>query len=188
LVPERIRDMLIEPEKELPRRKEIRLRSYDYRSDGYYFVTICTDKGTPHISRHGKTVEQILLSLPQRFLGLGIDWYVLMPAHIHAIFTFHGMDKGLPEVVRAFKALVTRETGAKFWQRNYYEHVIRNERALLKIREYIENNPSAERLRFEEFYEGGSDESDPYKRLKRTPIKKSRRSLHRTRIDSPESM
>jgi len=75
------------------------------------------------------------------------------------------MDKILPEVVRTFKALVTRETGVKFWQRNYYEHVIRTERVLLKIREYIENNPSAERLRFEAFYESGSDESDPYKNV-----------------------
>jgi putative transposase len=153
----------IEPVKELPKRKEIRLRSYDYTSDGYYFVTICTHRGKPHIRQHSKVVEQILLSLPQRFSGLDIDWHVLMPTHIHAIITFHGMDKSLPEVVRTFKALVTRETGVKFWQRNYYEHVIRTERVLLKIREYIENNPSAERLRFEEFYESGSDESDPYK-------------------------
>jgi putative transposase len=27
------------------------------------------------------------------------------------------------------------------WQRNYYEHVVRNERALQLIREYISNNP-----------------------------------------------
>ena len=153
----------IEPVKGLPKRKEIRLRSYDYTSDGYYFVTICTHRGKPHISQHGKAVEKILLSLPQRFSGLEIDWYVLMPTHLHAIFSFHGMDKGLPEIVRAFKALVTRETGVKFWQRNYYEHVIRNERVLLKIREYTENNPAAGRLSFEEFYESGSDESDPYK-------------------------
>ena len=78
------------------------------------------------------------------------------------------MDKGLPEVVRAFKALVTRETGVKFWQRNYYEHVIRNERVLLKIREYIENNPEAKSLKFEEFYESGPDESDPYRDLLKT--------------------
>jgi hypothetical protein len=29
----------------------------------------------------------------------------------------------------------------KFWQRNYYEHVIRNEDEMNKIREYIKNNP-----------------------------------------------
>jgi putative transposase len=31
--------------------------------------------------------------------------------------------------------------GMPFWQRNYYEHIIRNERALNAIREYIGNNP-----------------------------------------------
>ncbi len=32
--------------------------------------------------------------------------------------------------------------GTPIWQRNYYEHVIRNERSLTEIREYIENNPA----------------------------------------------
>jgi REP element-mobilizing transposase RayT len=56
-------------------------------------------------------------------------------------------------MIRTFKALVKRESGEKeFWQRNYYEHVIRNEKALNKIREYIQNNPMVERIRVEEFY------------------------------------
>ncbi|PIU62804.1 MAG: hypothetical protein COS84_10165 [Armatimonadetes bacterium CG07_land_8_20_14_0_80_40_9] len=58
--------------------------------------------------------------------------------------------------MRTYKALVTKETGVKnFWQRNYYEHVIRSENALLKIREYIQNNPDALKIGFEEFYEDG---------------------------------
>ena len=153
----------IEPVGKLPKRKEIRLKSYDYKSDGYYFVTICTHRGKPNIRQYRKVAEQILLSLPERFSGLKIDWYVLMPTHLHAIFVFDGMKKGLPQVVRTYKALVTKNTGVKFWQRNYYEHVIRNEAALSKVREYVKNNPLAERIRFEEFYEGGSDKSDPYK-------------------------
>jgi hypothetical protein len=48
-------------------------------------------------------------------------------------------------------------------QRNYYEHVIRNVKALRNIRKYIEDNPLVERIKFEEFYRNGSDESDPYK-------------------------
>jgi putative transposase len=31
--------------------------------------------------------------------------------------------------------------GAKVWQRNYYEHIIRNDRSLQRIGEYIETNP-----------------------------------------------
>ncbi len=142
--------------KSLSKRKEIRLRKYDYSQNGYYFVTICTQQKKPNIAIHRDTVEQILFSLPERFSGLNIDWYVLMPTHIHVIFAFEGMKRSLSEVVRVFKALVTHEVKQKFWQRNYYEHVIRNEKALHNIRKYIDNNPSVERLRFEEFYRNES--------------------------------
>ncbi|KJS74862.1 MAG: transposase [Serpentinimonas sp.] len=52
----------------------------------------------------------------------------------------------LGDIVRAFKAVVTRRLRqmglAEFsWQRNYYEHIIRNDEALNHIREYIVNNP-----------------------------------------------
>ena len=154
----------IEPATRLPKRKYIRLKSYDYKSNGYYFVTLCTHKGKPNIRKYKEVVEQILLSLPERFLGLKIDWYILMSTHLHIIFIFNEMEKGLSEVVRVFKALITRNTGVKFWQKNYYEHVIRNETALFKIREYIQNNSLDERIRFEEFYKDGLDKSNPYKK------------------------
>ena len=55
----------------------------------------------------------------------------------------------LPEVVRAFKTFSSRRinafqgtTGTPFWQRNYYEHIIRNEEDLNRIRQYIEDNPA----------------------------------------------
>ena len=55
---------------------------------------------------------------------------------------------GLPEIVRAFKTFSARRinklrgsTGKPFWQRNYYEHIIRNERAFNAIQTYIVNNP-----------------------------------------------
>ena len=53
----------------------------------------------------------------------------------------------LSEIVRSFKAAVTRHAnrilGARNnpWQRNYYEHVIRDEQDLNDIREYVVNNP-----------------------------------------------
>ncbi len=56
--------------------------------------------------------------------------------------------KPLGRLIGAFKTVSTRRineqhamAGAKFWQRNYYEHIIRNEADLDRIREYIENNP-----------------------------------------------
>ena len=54
---------------------------------------------------------------------------------------------GLPEIVRAFKAFSARRinnildsAGTPFWQRNYYDHVIRNERELHAIRQYMADN------------------------------------------------
>jgi len=54
----------------------------------------------------------------------------------------------LPTLVRAFKSAVTRRInqmrntpGVPVWQRNYYEHIIRTERALNVIRRYIVENP-----------------------------------------------
>ncbi|MCC5941738.1 MAG: transposase [Balneolaceae bacterium] len=37
--------------------------------------------------------------------------------------------------------ILLENTGNRFWQRNYYEHIIRNERSLNRIRDYIINNP-----------------------------------------------
>jgi putative transposase len=53
----------------------------------------------------------------------------------------------LGDIIGAFKSLCIhqcRENSlnvGKFWQRNYYEHIIRNENELYRIREYIQNNP-----------------------------------------------
>ena len=57
---------------------------------------------------------------------------------------------GLPEVIRGFKTFSALRinqlrciTGVPVWQRNYYEHIIRHEESLEKIRQYIINNPSS---------------------------------------------
>ena len=54
----------------------------------------------------------------------------------------------LPTIMRAFKSATTYRInqsrgarGAPIWQRNYYEHIVRHERELNAIREYIQNNP-----------------------------------------------
>ena len=141
----------------LPKRKEIRLKNYDYSSNGYYFVTICTNNKQLFIEKHRKEIERTLLSLPVKFPGLTLDYYCLMSTHLHMILIFDKVKVTLSQIVRVFKALVTKITGEKsFWQRNYYEHVIRTEKALSKIREYIQNNPLVERIKFEQFYEAGS--------------------------------
>ncbi len=73
------------------------------------------------------------------------EWVVPEPQRVNS-------NPSLGDVVRAFKSLVFKvylgwirthdpARSAKFWQRNYYEHVVRNERALQAIRRYIRQNP-----------------------------------------------
>jgi len=69
-----------------------------------------------------------------------------MPAYIHLILILEHCELELGEIVRGLKAAATKQVGFKLWQPNYYEHVIRDEKALAGVREYIQNNPLAERL------------------------------------------
>ncbi len=54
----------------------------------------------------------------------------------------------LGAIVRSFKSAVTKQAremawmpGVPLWQRNYYEHIVRNERELERLRRYIDENP-----------------------------------------------
>ncbi len=73
-------------------------------------------------------------------------------ARVAPTFSIDRLAPTVGEIVGTFKSLCIHDWLAyirekkmdavgKFWQRNYYEHVIRNEDELNKIREYIENNP-----------------------------------------------
>lgn len=50
-------------------------------------------------------------------------------------------SKTLGALVRGFKSSVTKQLGYSIWQRNYYEHIIRNTDSYVHISEYIVNNP-----------------------------------------------
>ncbi len=61
---------------------------------------------------------------------------------------FKSPSQTLGSIIRGFKSAVTKRINAhrktygdSIWQRNYYEHIIRNERDLYNIRSYIELNP-----------------------------------------------
>lgn len=61
----------------------------------------------------------------------------------------HGQGQALPlqkitlgNIIGAFKSLTTNAgLNGKYWQRNFYEHIIRNDSELNRIREYIKTNP-----------------------------------------------
>jgi len=135
--------------------KNIRLRHYDYSSDGYYFVTICTDYLKPYLAGHTKFVvaQFIGQTFDGKYIpGITLDWNIIMPTHIHLILILEKCNSKLGEIIRRFKARTSKTIDFKIWQPNYYEHVIRNEAALNRIREYIQNNPRVIEIKFEEFY------------------------------------
>jgi REP element-mobilizing transposase RayT len=145
-----------------PYRKNPRLSTYDYANAGYYFVTICTHKREcffgeiieegMHLNSAGQMIASVWADMPRRLNKIGLDSFVVMPNHIHGIIV---LEKGvaLSRVVQAFKSISTneyirsvRQQGWKafndtLWQRSFYDHVIRNEEDLLRVQEYISNNP-----------------------------------------------
>lgn len=149
-------------------RKPNRLRNYDYSQNGLYFVTICTkgriewfgkiENGKMVSNKFGKIVEQQLNWLVEQYYYIDLDCQVVMPNHIHLVIEINqnvgaGRDLPLPvktkplsELIGAFKTtsskLIHQNGLTEFsWQRSFYDHIIRNEISLNKIREYIQTNP-----------------------------------------------
>ena len=117
----------------------------------------------------GGMVARWWLRLQEKFPGLETDESIIMPNHFHGIIviadpvgsappgrpdTDDATKPALGDIVGWFKTMTTNEyiRGVKtlewppfqgrFWQRNYYEHIIRNDDELNRIRAYIEANPA----------------------------------------------
>jgi len=153
-------------------RRSIRLKKYDYSQSGMYFVTICAQNrqclfgqvanDKILLNEYGEIVQMVWNELPQHYSNVQLDEFIVMPNHIHGIiiitndrFVGAGFKPaptpkhGLPEIIRALKTFSARKInelrnvqGEKLWQRNYWEHIIRNERSYQYIADYIVNNPS----------------------------------------------
>ncbi|MBI4130026.1 hypothetical protein HY468_01780 [Candidatus Roizmanbacteria bacterium] len=90
-------------------------------------------------------VEEKLLLL-QTIFPAEIDFYCIMPDHLHFIISLEQARQGrattsLAWVINAFKGWCTRATGRRIFQPNFYEHIIRDETSLGRIRRYILYNP-----------------------------------------------
>ncbi|WP_337866381.1 transposase [Ignavibacterium sp.] len=145
--------------KNYPVRKPTRLKEFDYSNNGYYFITICVQNNKMifgdvenekmKLNTYGKEVEKILLSLPERYKQIEIDYYVIMPNHFHGIFILsneNNQSVTISNVIGGFKSLTTitiHKLGIKDfkWQRSFYDRIIRDEKELFYIRQYIEQNP-----------------------------------------------
>lgn len=103
-------------------------------------------------------VAEIWQATPDQFPVVTLDAFVVMPNHVHGIVTL-GMDRldenpDLADVIGWFKTVTTnryiwgvRDQGwprfdGHIWQRDYYEHIVRNDAEMARFRTYIENNPA----------------------------------------------
>ncbi len=155
------------------RRKSPRLASYDYSQPGVYFVTLCTHNGSCLFGDVGGIVETCWAGIPHHFPDVELDLHIVMPNHLHGLIRLTcNADRlaggracpTIHTVIGAFKSAATRQVnamrntpGVPLWQRTYYEHVIRTEPGLDRIREYIATNPAKWDL----------DEENPAKRQQR---------------------
>ena len=145
-------------------RRSIRLNEFDYAQAGLYFITICVrnraslfghiDAGEMILNGAGLMVERQWLELTHHFDEIKLHECVVMPNHFHGIIELVDNQNALiGEVIGAFKSLSTNEYihnvnengwqpfDEKLWQRNFYEHIIRNDESYLEISEYIQTNP-----------------------------------------------
>lgn len=115
----------------------------------------------------GEIAKHFWNKIPTRYENIILDTFVVIPNHIHGIIGIEYNMNSLPvdnvdpekfrksrrqmylsKIISWYKMnvaiksnIILENTGNRFWQRNYYEHLIRNEKSLNRIRDYILNNP-----------------------------------------------
>ncbi|PJG85824.1 transposase [Conservatibacter flavescens] len=150
------------------KRRSIRLKDYNYASEGCYFITICCAERRPLfgmvrdnqtiLNEYGLLAQQEWVNTANKRINVELGEFIFMPNHMHGIViitddTSRGVcntplqspSNTLGAIIRGYKASVTSQLqenlGLVVWQRNYYEHIIRNEKSYDAIASYIENNP-----------------------------------------------
>ena len=160
--------------KPLPQPKSPRLQGYDYSHSGAYFITFCTFgkirhfgdiiSGTLTLNALGQIAYQEINKLPYYWKNLDLDLFVFMPNHVHFILVLHEKTPEIArlpttgDIVRNYKSGVTRmarkhnliDPYLRLWQGRYHDHIIRTERDLKFIRNYVATNP--ERWSEDKFY------------------------------------
>ena len=119
--------------------------------------------GKMRLNKFGKIAEACWHEVPDHFRNVELGTFVVILNHVHGIIVINKFIVGaqhaaplqtnvkpgsLGAVVRSYKSAVTKRInemekspGAVVWQRNYYEHIIRNETEWNNIHLYIESNP-----------------------------------------------
>jgi putative transposase len=123
--------------------------------------------GEMHLNDYGHIVLDEWMETAIIRPGVFLDDFIVMPNHFHAIVLLSSsvgahsrapsaggtslsrVPKSLGSLVAGFKAIVTKRInlrraapGTSVWQRSYYEHIIRDDDGLQRIRQYIVANPA----------------------------------------------
>jgi putative transposase len=140
-------------------RKPNRIPDFDYKQGGAYFITICVADGLcllgavsdfeVALSKIGVVCKQEWSKIPIWFSNVSCDEFVIMPNHIHGILNISHAGLSLGKIVATFKAATTRfarqggliPADRQLWQHRFYDHVVRTDKSLLAIRQYIRDNP-----------------------------------------------
>lgn len=133
---------------EFPTRKNLHLENFEYKGHGHvYHITICTADSQPYF-RNARVAKMIADELDLRsYEEIRIYCYCIMPDHLHLLMSMQERyGKSLQNWVAAFKRYTSRVMNMMYavsplWQRNFHDHVVRREESLLKIAEYIIENP-----------------------------------------------
>ena len=128
------------------RKDSIRLRRFDYTTSRIYFVTIVAQDRRPKFLD-----ERVAMATVESFRKLRNDFrfnayiYCLMPDHFHALIGPGDSGRTLGGICGGFKSLSTREYwnwyDGKLWQRQFFDHIIRNHQDFEETLEYIRKNP-----------------------------------------------
>lgn len=155
---------VMQMDNEMPKRKPIRLKEYDYSQPGAYFLTICTESrkkcfwktvgariARPQdvpLNAYGRIVDDAINKIHTIYPAVYVAQYVIMPNHIHLLLEIHPDACGRPmvaptmdRIVRQFKGYVTKQIGTSVWQKLYFDHIIRNRQDYDEHMRYIYENP-----------------------------------------------
>ena len=157
--------------KDLPVRKGIRLKEYDYSWAGCYFITICVKEkhemlgkvvgdgvlDVPHVqlSEYGNTIEKHIAAINAHYNQIAIQKHIVMPNHVHMLISVKDGDgcgcgtsrtpsptnAVIPALVSTLKCFVSKDCGFSFWQRAYHDRVIRGHAEYQRVWQYIDENP-----------------------------------------------
>ena len=147
-----------------------RLQTWDYSNPSWYYITINTKKHQECfgvikndkmvLNAVGRIAEKHWLEMPDHYPSVKLDYYVIMPNHIHGILILNDVETGhapslqsniirkpsLGNVIGNFKSAVTKWCNKNgfssfSWQSRFYDRIVRNEKELYQIRKYIAQNP-----------------------------------------------